>query len=161
MASLALFSLKLAAQASETSHQPFFPVEYEEQDEDVDEDELVIKPILLFASSSNVNLASEDEKNHPFPWPYNQLLSFPAGLYLTESDRSAGHEFEDSVRFVLPFGVGGNGFARTSDGLQIGDHQDEQDACCADRMTSTNQGGILSSRCTRLDWSKFWKAGEV
>ncbi|THW47914.1 hypothetical protein D6D21_03171 [Aureobasidium pullulans] len=133
------------------AQQPFFSVEYEEQDEDVDEDELVIKPILLFASSSSVRLASEDEKNHPFSWPYNQLLSFPAGLYLTESERSAGHEFEDSARFVLPFGVGGHGFARTSDGLQIGDHQDGQDACCADRIADLYQPG----------WNPFIEMHEV
>lgn len=133
------------------AQQPFFSVEDEEQDEDVDENELVNKPILLFAAFSSVNLASDDEKNHPFPWPYNQLPSFPAGLYVTESERSAGHEFEDSARFVLPFGVGGHGFARTSDGLQIGDHQDGQDACCADRIADLYQPG----------WNPFIEMHEV
>ncbi|KAG9523074.1 hypothetical protein KCV07_g2804, partial [Aureobasidium melanogenum] len=131
--------------------QPFSSIMHDEQDEDPDEDELIIEPILLFASSSHVSLVNEEDKYHPFPWPYNQLLSFPAGLYLTDSERSAGHEFEDGVKFVLPFGVGGKGFARTSDGLHIGDPRDEQDARCEDRLADLYQQG----------WNPFIEMHEV
>ncbi|KAH0250519.1 hypothetical protein KCV00_g1, partial [Aureobasidium melanogenum] len=127
--------------------QPFSSIMHDEQDEDPDEDELIIEPILLFASSSHVSLANEEDKYHPFPWPYNQLLSFPAGLYLTDSERSAGHEFEDGVKFVLPYGVGGKGFARTSDGLHI------------DLRIFISKAGILLSRCTREATGKSAQRG--
>lgn len=105
---------------------PFSSIVNEEQDEDADEDELIIPPILLFAYSGIVNLNDKNDrkKKTPLSWPCSQLSSFPAGLYLTESERSKGREFEDGVKFILDFGIGANRFARTSDGVRIGDAAD-------------------------------------
>jgi hypothetical protein len=97
---------------------------------DDDEESKAVFPILLFCSSESYQAPDIDHDNDisgsnlPFNWPYNQVLSYPAGLYFTPSDREAGHEFEDSVKLVLPFGIGGNGFARTGDGARFGENRE-------------------------------------
>jgi hypothetical protein len=109
------------------------------QEEDTD---AAIKPILLFASTESFQLAPRDElENLPLQPPYNRLFSVPAGVYLLESERGRIHVFEDAVKLVLPFGVGGNGFARTSDGLQIGDARISGEPSCDDRYTGLYQQG--------------------
>lgn len=88
------------------------------------------------------DVTRDDYNTDPiFTSPFSQLYSSPAGLYLKESERQLGHAFEDSVRLVLPFGVGGNGFARTSDGLQIGEQQDSENPSFEDRHADVYQQG--------------------
>jgi hypothetical protein len=61
-------------------------------------------------------------RDSPFARNFNNISSYPAGLYLSESDPHGPHPFEDGCRLVLPFTLGSNAFARTSDGALIGEH---------------------------------------
>ncbi|KAK8040122.1 hypothetical protein PG993_008533 [Apiospora rasikravindrae] len=92
-------------------------------------------PILLFASSEDLtydappHLSSEsiynqndDDHVAPFEKPWSQVRSYPAGLYFTRTDQGDQNVFEDGVRLVLPFGVGGRGWARTADGARFGEN---------------------------------------
>lgn len=122
--------------------QPFYGGHGMHHEEILDPATTAIKPILLFASSKSFQLADRDEKEDPpFFDPYDRLPSVPAGVYLLESDRQLEHAFEDAVKLVLPFAVGGNGFARLSDGLQIGDQRGSEDRSCGDRYTDLYQQG--------------------
>jgi hypothetical protein len=131
------------------------------QEDDSDAASLAIKPILIFASMKSFQLAPRDEQEDPpFQPPYNKLFSVPAGLYFLESERGRIHGFEDAVKLILPFGVGGNGFARTSDGLQIGDRRISEEPSCSNRYTDLyQQGWNHSSRCIRYVWSRSSRVG--
>ena len=82
-----------------------------------------ICPILLFRSSQLYNLPDSDPNGYdtPFGYPYSKLRSYPAGLYLADTSRGCNNEFEDAAKVVLPFGIGGKGFARKSDGSCFGE----------------------------------------
>ncbi|GAB7353348.1 hypothetical protein MBLNU459_g3833t1 [Dothideomycetes sp. NU459] len=138
------------------------------------ENAITIKPIILFRSARTFVVTDEEDYDIDpfFTSPFSDLHSFPAGVYLKDSQRQLGHEFEDGVRFVSPFGVGGNGFARTSDGLQIEDPQDSEDADCGDRHGDLYQQGwnpFIEMHPVRLikvleSWTKMvqrghWKIG--
>jgi hypothetical protein len=124
------------------AQQPFYRGDDPHQEDDSDAASLAIKPILIFASMKSFQLAPRDEQeDHPFQPPYNKLFSVPAGLYFLESERGRIHGFEDAVKLILPFGVGGNGFARTSDGLQIGDRRISEEPSCSNRYTDLYQQG--------------------
>jgi hypothetical protein len=122
--------------------QPFYRGHGLRHENDLDAASIAIEPILLFASSQFFQLADIDEREDPpFHDPYDKLSSVPAGIYLLQSERQLEHAFEDAVKLVLPFGIGGNGYARMSDGLQIGDRRDSEDRSCADRYTDLYQQG--------------------
>jgi hypothetical protein len=124
------------------AQQPFYRGGGLYQEEHLDFDSTAIKPILLFASSEPFQLTDRDEREDPpFPNPYDKLSSVLAGVYLLESERQLGHAFEDAVKLVLPFGVGGNGYARLSDGLLIGDRRDSEDPTWDNRYTDLYQQG--------------------
>jgi hypothetical protein len=57
----------------------------------------------------------------PFAFGFDHVSSYPAGLYLTETNPHSTHPFEDGSKFFLPFTLGSNAFARTSDGALIGE----------------------------------------
>jgi len=84
--------------------------------------------LLLFSST---NSAYEETRRapwggeirvSPFAHEFNHITSYPAGLYLTESDIHGAHPFEDGVKLVLPFTLGSNAFSRTSDGALVGEN---------------------------------------
>lgn len=79
-----------------------------------------LPPILLFYSKRNYvnsdNLSTTGE-NHPFGYQLRHISTFPAGLYLQSTSMSRA---DDECDFVLPFGIGANGFARKSDGVHFG-----------------------------------------
>jgi hypothetical protein len=128
--------------AQSFAQQPFHGDDDPNQEEDLEAASLTVEPILLFASTESFHLADRDEREDPpFQTPRDSLSSIPAGVYFLESERQATHGFEDAVKLVLPFGVGGNGFARTSDGLQIGDERSSEDSSCGDRYTDLYQQG--------------------
>jgi hypothetical protein len=85
-------------------------------------------PLLLFASTSPAHQQSrrapwgEQVHDSPFARDFNNISSHPAGLYLSKSDPHGPHPFEDGCRLALPFKLGTNAFARTSDGALIGEH---------------------------------------
>ncbi|KAK8092284.1 uncharacterized protein PG998_015116 [Apiospora kogelbergensis] len=88
-------------------------------------------PVLLFASSEGLAYSAPRatgyygfDRTAPFPMPWDQVRSYPAGLYFTMTDQ-LGPGFEDGVKLVLPFGVGGRGWARTADGAKFGENLDD------------------------------------
>lgn len=94
---------------------------------------------FFFLLPRSFQLANQDEEEDPpFFDPYDNLPSVPAGVYLLKPERQLGHAFKDAVKLVLPFAIGGNGFARTSDGLQIGDQRGSEDRSCSGRYTELN-----------------------
>jgi hypothetical protein len=124
------------------AQQPFYRGDDLHQEEELDAASLTVEPILLFASTESFQLADRKEREDPpFQHPHDKLSSVPAGVYFLESERQAVHGFEDAVKLVLPFGVGGDGFARISDGLQIGDERNLEDSSCGNRYTDLYQQG--------------------
>lgn len=84
-------------------------------------------PMLLFSGKSlahrEILLGPWDQEvsTSPFASNFDHISSYPAGLYLTETNPHGPHPFEDGVKLVLPFTLGSNKFARTSDGALIGE----------------------------------------
>lgn len=77
-------------------------------------------PILLFRATNNtVDLDPNDNNNNPFGVPYRDALGAIAGLYTDSTDHRDSDIEEDGFRLFLPFTVGGNGFARKSDGQRF------------------------------------------
>ncbi|KAI8937174.1 hypothetical protein NX059_006386 [Plenodomus lindquistii] len=110
----------IAPGLSMAQHQPFAPASGE-----AEPDELY--PLLLFSSTDpahqDIRRApwGEDMRISPFPREFHHVSSYPAGLYLTETDPYGTHPFEDGSKLILPFTLGSNAFARTSDGALIGE----------------------------------------
>jgi hypothetical protein len=52
----------------------------------------------------------------------DDISCYLAGLCLTETRPHGTHPFEYSSKLILPFTLGFNAFARTSDGALIGEH---------------------------------------
>ncbi|QYS99747.1 hypothetical protein H0G86_006866 [Trichoderma simmonsii] len=87
-----------------------------------------MRPILIFESSQE---AYQDTERAPwgeevhishFPQPFQSITNFPAGIYLTETVPHGAHPFEDGCKLILPHTIGGNGWARTSDGALFGEN---------------------------------------
>jgi hypothetical protein len=105
------------------------PESWEEQDP---LNPMRLPPILLFSSSKNYETWADSRGNpiddrfvhRPFSWPYSEVGSYPAGLYLTPVNRHYDVEFEDAVTFVLPFPIGGFGYIRTADGARFGENRE-------------------------------------
>lgn len=120
--------------ASWFSEQPFSATEPDPPPWDPSAPQTVQFPILLFRASSSTFHASPSPygasdltgSHLPFPWPWSQVASYPAGLYLTDSDIESVC-FEDGIRLVLPFGIGLAGYARTADGAKFGENKEEKD----------------------------------
>ncbi|KAJ8114716.1 hypothetical protein OPT61_g3468 [Boeremia exigua] len=75
-----------------------------------------VSPILLFYSKLSYNQFKGPVKpggTGPFGYPYRGNTSFPAGLYLLETEM---FNSDDLCKFILPFSIGGNGYARRTDG---------------------------------------------
>jgi hypothetical protein len=92
------------------SKQPFLP----NPDEKLEKDE--VPAILLFYSELDYDTSqdlSEPVGFGPFGYPYRRITTFPAGLYLLPT---GWYLSDDTCKFVLPFDVGGNGYARNPDG---------------------------------------------
>lgn len=86
-----------------------------------------LNPLLLFSSTDPAYQETrrtpwgEDMHISPFAFGFDHVSSYPAGLYLTETNPHSTHPFEDGSKFFLPFTLGSNAFARTSDGALIGE----------------------------------------
>ena len=109
--------------------QPFKDIPLDSDPAD-DGEVLEIRPILLFRSDQNYTAPEDSDisgSDLPFSWPYSQVIQYPAGLYLSPIDRGSSNPFEDEAEVVLPFGIGGNGYARTSDGARFGENTEDED----------------------------------
>jgi hypothetical protein len=89
-----------------------------------------IPPILLFRSSSNYtdptipHFVTGEPMAQTFPG-YHRITTYPAGLYLRATDAMVA---EDEYKFILPFGIGANGYARKSDGKKFGQRKNGGDS---------------------------------
>lgn len=92
--------------ATEFINQPFKHIrkQYPKETEDI------MMPILFFRCEGTV---SSKEAN--FRWPFSSVEQVPCGLYL-DAYPNAQNPFEDAIRLVLPFKIGGNKHAKFSDG---------------------------------------------
>jgi hypothetical protein len=79
---------------------------------DLEDTDMPMKPIPILLADSTA----------PTPWFADHLDRIPAGLYLDGCEREGPSPFEDGSRLVLPYAIGGNGFATTCDGAGI-DHR--------------------------------------
>jgi hypothetical protein len=79
------------------------------------------RPILLFRGDGE---ASDLEAI--FSRPFDARHTCPSGVYITPYYRTDDSPFQDAIKFVLPFGIGGNGFAKASDGGLIGEDRDSE-----------------------------------
>ncbi|KAF2872889.1 hypothetical protein BDV95DRAFT_627726 [Massariosphaeria phaeospora] len=101
-------------------HQPSAPVS-------VRLESTKLYPLLLFSSSHPAHQKTRRAprgKEIPislFPRGFDAVSTYPAGLYLTETEPHRTHPFEDACKLVLPFPLGANAFARTSDGALVGE----------------------------------------
>lgn len=84
-------------------------------------------PLLLFSSTSPAHQETErapwgeEMRISPFARDFDNISSYPAGLYLTESDPNGTHPQKDGCKFILPFTIGSNAFTRNSDGAFVGE----------------------------------------
>lgn len=91
-----------------------------------------IRPILLFESSQEAHQDMErtpwgaEVAISPFSPSFRDITNYPAGLYLTETDPHGAHPFEDGCKLILPYAIGENGWARTSDGALFGENTHAQ-----------------------------------
>ena len=93
-----------------------------------------------------------------------QMVSFPAGLYLPPTDDVMS---EDECVFILPFSIGGNGYARRTDGSLYGEHvpKDSFDNLCSlgshpfETDDSQNIASILRNWIGMVE-SGHWKIDE-
>ncbi|RFU29628.1 hypothetical protein B7463_g6712, partial [Scytalidium lignicola] len=116
----------------------------------VDIEEGKLRPILLFESSQNAHQDTErapwgeEVPISPFPQHFQAITNYPAGVYLTETDPDGAHPFEDGCKLILPYAIGDNGWARTSDGALFGDnmHAKGPTASPVPRSTQLYQQGF-------------------
>ncbi|KAH8710042.1 hypothetical protein GQ44DRAFT_714715 [Phaeosphaeriaceae sp. PMI808] len=135
-------------------HQPFAPVS----------DQVVSKklyPLLLFSST---HLAHQETRRAPwgeeipistFSHGFENVSTYPAGLYLTETEPHRTHPFEDACKLILPFPLGGNAFARTSDGALIGEN------VCSAGENSAAEVEPKSTELYQLGFNHFIAAHDV
>lgn len=125
---------QIAPGLSIARHQPFSSFEIEQGK---------LRPMLLFESSQS---GHQDTKRtpwgdviplSPFPQDFQTITSYPAGLYLTETDPHGVHPFEDGCKLILPYTIGGHGWARTSDGALFGENTHEKSTTASPVSCST------------------------
>jgi hypothetical protein len=91
-----------------------------------------IPALLLFRSKSNytdtMSPYGETATGDPIPevFPsYPRITTYPAGLYFQPTSSMSS---QDEIIFVLPFGIGANGYARKSDGSTFGKREGGEDS---------------------------------
>ncbi|GFP59295.1 hypothetical protein TASIC1_0012029800 [Trichoderma asperellum] len=95
----------------------------------VNVDQSHIRPVLLFESSQEAHQDTErtpwgaEVVISPFSPSFRDISNYPAGVYLTETDPHGAHPFEDGCKLILPYAIGENGWARTSDGALFGENR--------------------------------------
>ncbi|KAG9654559.1 hypothetical protein KCU95_g9415, partial [Aureobasidium melanogenum] len=103
------------------NHQPFAEVPLTETSAE-------LFPLLLFTSTEPTCRETrrapwgEDILDSPFAWEFHSVSTYPAGLYLRETEPQSTHPFEGGCKLVLPYTLGNNMCARTSDGAFIGEN---------------------------------------
>ncbi|KAF7675693.1 hypothetical protein GT037_006412 [Alternaria burnsii] len=88
-----------------------------------DKDE--IPPILLFRSEINFFedptwSPRNSDARRPHFYDYRNVRVYPSGLYLLPTEYEH-QNLEDQISFILPFAIGGNEYAKMSDGQKFMD----------------------------------------
>jgi hypothetical protein len=111
---------------------PGLQIAYGQPFASVSVDNNMLRPILLLQSSLPAHhdvFKTSWGENHEIP-PFNKkfeaIRNFPSGLYLTESNPYSWNPYEDGCKLLLPFAIGGHGWARTSDGALFGEDPYEE-----------------------------------
>jgi hypothetical protein len=105
--------------------QPFASVRLDHED--------MLRPVLLFQSSlpayneTEKTPWGEDWPISPWHEDFRQVAQFPAGLYLTAAWQHGTNSFEDGCKLLLPFTIGENRWARTSDLALYNEREDGLD----------------------------------
>jgi hypothetical protein len=95
------------------------------------DDERMLRPVLLFQSSLPAYIETETtpwgEVWPVSPWhkDFRQVSDYPSGLYLTEARPQDANAFEDGCKFLLPFTIGENDWARTGDLALFGEQEND------------------------------------
>jgi hypothetical protein len=76
---------------------------------DLEDTDMPIKPIPILLANTMAHT----------PWFADHVDQIPAGLCLDGCARERPSPFEDGSRLVLPYAIGGNGFAKTCDSAGI------------------------------------------
>jgi hypothetical protein len=108
-----------ATKTSTFSQQPFLP----NPDGKAGTDD--VPAILLFYSKLDYDISQdllEPGGTSPFRYNYRHIIAFPTGLYLLQTECSMS---DDTCRFLLPFSLGGNGYARSTAGAPFRRHEPE------------------------------------
>ena len=106
--------------------QPFFGMEQDVPDR-FDANDFT-PPVLLFRSSLVYNRPESSEVYNPhdiFGWPFN-ASTYTSGLYF-RSSWAHHNPHQDEVVLVLPYAIGGTGWARKSDWSMFGEQVTEYD----------------------------------
>lgn len=99
-------------------------------------------PIQLFRSSKPYTRPSPHPNIYPddiFGYPFN-LSTYPAGLYFHQAD-FGNNQHGDAVSLVLPYAIGGNGWARKADGTAFGENAHDESENSEDRHDELYQTG--------------------
>ena len=99
---------------SDITDQPF-PKLFSDLSDRIDYNEKDTIPLLLFRG--------EGESISPWvgPWfPDGEPRSIPAGLYIEDIHKDIAQDYGNQCKLLLPFGIGANGYARSSNGLLLG-----------------------------------------
>lgn len=99
---------------SSIADQPF-PKLFSDLSNRIDHDEKDTIPLLLFRG--------QGENTSPWvgPWfPDGEPGSIPTGLYIEDIHMDMAQDYANQCKLLLPFGIGANGYARSSNGLLLG-----------------------------------------
>ncbi|KAF1817963.1 uncharacterized protein K489DRAFT_385356 [Dissoconium aciculare CBS 342.82] len=107
------------------------------------DDEDTLRPVLLLQSSDSAHRDTfptpwgESYSHSAFGGEFREIEHYPSGLYLTEIHPHSESPFEDGCKLILPFPIGENGWARTSDGAVFGEEKKRRGEVAVPYPTST------------------------
>jgi hypothetical protein len=102
-----------------------------------------VPPLLLFFSDQYhiVQNADQPDGSRHFSYPYQTSVPrYPLGLYF-HAVHGGFHRFDDECMIILPFGIGANGYARTSDGSMFGENLEDDFPQAENKDSSLYQPG--------------------
>ncbi|KAL5416404.1 hypothetical protein PMIN04_008178 [Paraphaeosphaeria minitans] len=111
-------------------------------------------PIHLFRSSKTYTRPDPHPNIYPydiFGYPFN-LSNYPTGLYFHACD-DGNNQHDDAVVLVLPYAIGGNGWAKKADGTAFGENPHDESANsqdCHDEVYQTGRQPFIKSHPVRL-----------
>ncbi|KAL5371630.1 hypothetical protein DPSP01_014129 [Paraphaeosphaeria sporulosa] len=111
-------------------------------------------PIHLFHSFKTYTRPDPHPNIYPediFGYPFN-LSTYPAGLYFHECD-NGNNQHDDAVVLVLPYAIGGHGWAKKADGSAFGENTHDESANskdCYEELYQTGRQPFIKRHPVRL-----------